>query len=185
MHVKRSLAAGAESCRQVKKQKAGSADELKIPRHHLISTATGSGWQVSGDYWRHVLVTWVWLLIFRQVGLLKEQISGDFCMRVSWSYGLDLDSQENDNFLPQEKCTSIMLPSMIWFDRWSDSLFFFIFLKSDIVVRITHIWVGQYTRGLASLHWRETKKYESFNCVEVRSMNIHKNWLELGGPGSK
>jgi len=142
-----------------KKQKAGSADELKIPRHHLIITATGSGWEVSGDYSRHVLVTsleamYFWLLIsqqfacfmlliFRQVGLLKEQISGDFCMRVSWSYGLDLDSQENDNFLPQEKCTSIMLPSMIWFDRWSDSLFFFIFLKSDIVVRITHIWVGQ------------------------------------------
>ena len=111
------------------KQKAGSADELKIPRHHLIITATGSGWEVSGDYSRHVLVTsleamYFWLLIsqqfacfmlliFRQVGLLKEQISGDCFMRVSWSYGLDLDSQENDIFLPQEKCTSIMLPSMI------------------------------------------------------------------------
>jgi hypothetical protein len=57
MHVKRSLAAGAESRRQVKKQKAGSADELKIPRYHLIITATGSGWQVSGDYSRHVRVT--------------------------------------------------------------------------------------------------------------------------------
>jgi len=113
MHVKRSLAAGAESCRQVKKQKAGSADELKIPRHHLIITATGSGWEVSGDYSRHVLVTsleamYFWLLIsqqfacfmlliFRQVGLLKEQISGDCFMRVSWSYGLDLDNQEKDN----------------------------------------------------------------------------------------
>ena len=129
MHVKSSLAAGADSRRLVKKQKVGSADKLKIPRHHLISTATGSGWQVSGDYWRHVLVTCVWLLIFRQVGLLKEQISGDFCMRVSWSYGLDLDSQENDNFLPQEKCTSIMLPSMIWFDRWSDSLFSFLYVS--------------------------------------------------------
>jgi hypothetical protein len=41
MHVTRSLAAGAESHRQVKKQKIGSADELKIPRHHLIITATG------------------------------------------------------------------------------------------------------------------------------------------------
>lgn len=58
MHVKRSLAAGAESHRKVKKkQMVGSADELKIPRHYLIITATGSGWQVSGDYLGHVLVT--------------------------------------------------------------------------------------------------------------------------------
>ena len=99
------------------KQKAGSADELKIPRHHLIITATGSGWEVSGDYSRHVLVTsleamYFWLLIsqqfacfmlliFRQVGLLKEQISGDCFMRVSWSYGLDHDNQEkDDSFAP-------------------------------------------------------------------------------------
>jgi len=42
MHVKRSLAANAESRRQVKKkrEKVGSAEELKIPRHHLIITAT-------------------------------------------------------------------------------------------------------------------------------------------------
>ena len=35
MHVKISLAAGADSRRLVKKQKVGSADKLKIPRHHL------------------------------------------------------------------------------------------------------------------------------------------------------
>ena len=58
MHVKRSLAALAESRRQVKKkEKVGSAEELKIPRHHLIITATGSGWQVSGDCSHHVPVT--------------------------------------------------------------------------------------------------------------------------------
>jgi len=59
MHVKRSLAANAESRRQVKKkrEKVGSAEELKIPRHHLIITATSSGWQVSGHYSHHVLIT--------------------------------------------------------------------------------------------------------------------------------
>lgn len=31
-------------------KKVGSAGELKIPRHHLIVTATSSGWQVS-EWW--------------------------------------------------------------------------------------------------------------------------------------
>ena len=60
MHVKGSMAAFAESRRQVKKErkeKVGSAEELKIPRHHHIITATSGVWQASGDYSHHVLVT--------------------------------------------------------------------------------------------------------------------------------
>jgi len=158
MHVKRSLAANAESRRQVKKkrEKGGSAEELKIPRHHLIITATSSGWQVSGGYSHHVLITWAWRvmqfwlvisqqfacfmpLIFRASWTVEDQPSGD-CSQdssilVSWSWSWQ---SRKGQYFWAGKVHQCYAP-VVWSDLMDDqiqclSLFFF---KRDIAVRIT------------------------------------------------
>jgi hypothetical protein len=108
MHVKRSLAANAESRRQVKKKEKRSA-VLRNWRSlgTILLLLPLQWWQVSGDYSHHVLITWAWRvmlfwlvisqqfacfmsLIFRASWTVEDQSSGD-CSQdssilVSWSW---------------------------------------------------------------------------------------------------